>query len=592
MHRLWRAATVAALLLITMPAAASAESSDVEFADSAPVAIPVGKPAPVTLVNNNTTVRYEVTVTATRTDGTSVAPPATVDLAAGGVATVTVPALNPAGTEGFLVAVARAAGVAPVVARRPFRVSAAPAWKPSVADWRITSYRGAVLHGPYNATVPLAKDTSCGDAAVVVVGAVARPAGGTATVTATCRPGMTSVDLSLRGLGAAGDYAGKIDLAPDADGGELALTVRHTDDVVYPALLLLAGIALALVASWQSGRLTTLSRAREETFLVEADAAAAHQRFRAAAEGRSWRAYSFMASLQGRLEAVRRELRGLRWLVSEIDVDKGRYKELLDVLAEQRDLVDAWEPFAARLAALASARDAVTGESGIAAHADELLHGRELPSTGEVRPLVEEAERTESALLTWAADDRTVRSLLDLGVRLDGAVPAGRGQERLGRAVAAVRRISDDMRGAKDGPAYAELQVGPRLDEPGTELIALRQTYLGVLGGQSTVPDNGRAGPPARTADAPHTWDEVRETATAMARRAALSRRLRNALAFAAIGAVTVWTGLAALYFDRPFGTWQDYSAVLVWGFGTQTAIAVLAGALDRIIVGGSVVRA
>jgi hypothetical protein len=521
-HRRWRATAVAALLAALMLAPAEAVS-EVRFAESTPMVVTAGKPAPVMLVNN--------------TD---------------------------------------------------------PAWKPLVDSWRITNYRGPILHGLHNTTVPLAENASCGATATEVVGGVGRASGGTATVAATCRPGETSVHLSVSGLDEAGDYTGKVDLAVDAPGSELTLTVRNTDDVVYPALLLLAGIILALLAAWQSGRLTTLSRAREETFLIEADAASAHQRFRAAGgeaarEKSTWQGYSFMTSLQNRLESVRKRLRGLRWLFSEIDVEKGPYKEQLDVLAELRTLVDAWEPFATRLAALATARSAVTKDPPLARHADDLLQGHEIATTDQVRPLIEDAVQTEAALLGWPADDHTVRKLLELGASLGTTIPAGRGTDRLIRAVTKVEQVRDDMWSAADGTAYTALDVAGRLEEPETELAALRRQYLGTLSGREA--EEHEPEPPERVTARPHSWDVVRETATARARRAALSRRLRNSLAFAAIAAVTVWTGLTALYFDKPFGTWRDYTAALVWGFGAQAALTALAGALDRIIEGGSVVR-
>src|SRR3954451_22466546 len=110
-----------------------------------------------------------------------------------------------------------------------------------------------------------------------------------------------------------------------------------------------------------------------------------------------------MTSLQNRLESVRKRLRGLRWLFSESDVEKGPYKEQLDVLAELRTLVDAWEPFATRLATLATARSAVTKDPPLARHADDLLQGHEIATTDHVRPLIDDMVQTEAALLGWPA---------------------------------------------------------------------------------------------------------------------------------------------------------------------------------------------
>jgi hypothetical protein len=66
---------------------------------------------------------------------------------------------------------------------------------------------------------------------------------------------------------------------------------------------------------------------------------------------------------------------------------------------------------------------------------------------------------------------------------------------------------------------------------------------------------------------------------------------MSNALVFAVIAGVTLWTGLTTLYFDHAFGTWRDYGAAIVWGFGAQAGLGLIAAALDRIIASGSAIR-
>ena len=57
-------------------------------------------------------------------------------------------------------------------------------------------------------------------------------------------------------------------------------------------------------------------------------------------------------------------------------------------------------------------------------------------------------------------------------------------------------------------------------------------------------------------------------TAEEEANRRAFQRFFANWWVLLALGAVTMWTGLTALYFDKAFGTLRDYVTILVWGFG------------------------
>lgn len=72
----------------------------------------------------------------------------------------------------------------------------------------------------------------------------------------------------------------------------------------------------------------------------------------------------------------------------------------------------------------------------------------------------------------------------------------------------------------------------------------------------------------------------------AQARRVGRHRWVANALVVAAIAVVTLWTGLTALYFGKPFGAATDYISILVWGFGAQAGLTALATALDGILAG------
>ncbi|MGI5183282.1 hypothetical protein ACQEVZ_44200 [Dactylosporangium sp. CA-152071] len=611
-----KAGIVAAVMLLVgsmAPPPALADGADVEFLDGTVLRLRPGNPARAAVVNN-AGVPYDVDIRSVAGDGgtgAATVAPASAHLDPGGVAVFTVTPAGDDGASGFLVAVARAPGTPTVVARRAYEIGPETVgWLPLVAEWRVTSSRGPFVTGLSGATLPLAQGVSCppGDA-TIPVGGLASAGGGAVTVQATCHAGRHDVELAFAGATRAGDYTGTIDLTPDDDAaGEVALTLRSTDDFVFPLLVLLAGVALALVTAWQAGRLSTVSLAVEESWLLEAEAAAAHQRFRQAGGGAPWRAYSFLPALQARLAAVRSELSKLSRRFSELTADEGPFQAQLDVMTALRRLVDAWPAAAQRLAALTVAEQAVAGTPGdppspwdarpgqaaagrlpaLVTHAGALLRGRPIDDVDTVPQLIADIDATTVALRAWPADATAVHGLRALARRLKPAQRDATDLRSLTEAAATVDAVLEDMWAAADGAAYTGLRIGERLDAPAVVLYALQSRERLVASG---VPGPG-PGPvplPPVPPDPALALAEAREGAAATARRVARSRRVRNVLVFAAIAVVTVWTGLSALYFDQAFGGWRDYVTVAAWGFGAQAGLTVIAGALDRIMVGGRV---
>lgn len=462
-------------------------------------------------------------------------------------------------------------------------------WTPLVDTWQVTSLRGPFRSAVRNAELPLAKGESCGPTATaVMVGGIARAGGGSSIVTATCRPGESHVVLSFARLAPAGDYVGKIDLAPGADGGDVSLTVRRTDAPLWPLVVLVLGIGLAIAAAWQSGRLSALSSAQEEAWLLQAEAATAQLRFRVAGEGTTWRDYSLMSALTARLDEVRRALRRMRWQFGALDAERGPFRDQVDALTALRAAIDSWEPFAARLAALSAA--ASGAPAGLLAdHADQILTGKDIADIDEVPTLAADAEATATALRAWTIDTRTASDLIALAAFLRPRLDSQE-RPRLDTATATVEALQDRMSSAEEGATYLGLHIADRLEAPRIEINALAKSRRLVSSGPQAAPTVDSA-PAVPALGVPAILRTQAESATTTARRLARSRRLRNGLALAAIAAVTVWTGLSALYFGHAFGTWRDYGAVVMWGFGAQAGLTVLVGALDRVVAGGTVIR-
>jgi hypothetical protein len=57
---------------------------------------------------------------------------------------------------------------------------------------------------------------------------------------------------------------------------------------------------------------------------------------------------------------------------------------------------------------------------------------------------------------------------------------------------------------------------------------------------------------------------------------------LRPVLWWGLFALFTVWTGLVALYFGRPWGSIVDYGTAFVWGLGIQLLLQLVAGRLVR----------
>jgi hypothetical protein len=49
---------------------------------------------------------------------------------------------------------------------------------------------------------------------------------------------------------------------------------------------------------------------------------------------------------------------------------------------------------------------------------------------------------------------------------------------------------------------------------------------------------------------------------------------------------VAAWTGLAALYLGKPWGTWTDFIAMFAWAFGTTAVLTPLLSSLERLNAG------
>ncbi|MGA5305597.1 DUF4402 domain-containing protein [Nucisporomicrobium flavum] len=588
-------ALVAAVVLIGVAAPGGAyAAAEIAFDGGAQVTVAPGGSASVALTNDTATAR-EVTLGVVDSDGrptTNVQVPRSVTLPAGGVATVRLTAARTDGEfTGYVLATTGATGP---VARQKFVIRQALALEPLVDKWRATSYR--MSGSTRDDVLPLKPGQKCpGEPASTVVGGLVRGGGGGTTVTAQCT--AAGVRLSFSDLSAIGDYTGTLDLAPDDDKkGAVALTVRRTDTWWPPLLALIAGVLLALLATRQSGRLNTLAKAEEELLLVEATASRAVERFKARAGTAAWSAYALDPAWATKAREVTDSLKGLRRRFGALDEKDATYQAVVTDIATMRRVAEAWPAFADRLADLEPALAAVTtlasgnapprsgqSEPAFLAPARALLTGEPL-AFDAILDRVAEVEATAALARRWPEDAATVRQLEERADVIEAAIHDAGPDARpdLGKLSEARQLTSQARHTMWEARTPKDYQVAAGLKAADALLDGL-SFYLHDDG--DLVPAGFGIGRVFRRRTAPasdlsHTLDAPLRKL----RRVSTVRWVGNLLVFLVTLAVTVVSGLAVWYEDKPFGTFSQYATLVLWGFTAQAALTALAAALDPLL--------
>lgn len=269
-----------------------------------------------------------------------------------------------------------------------------------------------------------------------------------------------------------------------------------------------------------------------------------------------------------------------------------------------RTVIRAWTPFAKRLAELDAAlteveRMAPEHEApGVEADkpkfinpARNLLEGRPL-AISVILARLNEVDQTTTVAEAWPTHARQIAELRKRARQLGAAtadLPVNHSdhgvlegaQRELSEALdklwtsetaqqLATRHVAGDLEEAQDAlaslahrlPEIELVPLGPgAAAEPSLTAPSARSELAAVLGGKSP---------------------------TELARTIARRRFRRNVVVLAFLAGVAVWTGLMALYFDKPFGSPRDYVAAFVWGFGAQAILEGLATGLGRVVVAAS----
>jgi hypothetical protein len=474
----------------------------------------------------------------------------------------------------------------------PAAAAAAGRATPLTTSWGVTSFRGThttvdVPLAPGAVCTPSAQPLPTGlasghHAATVRIAACAAPSGS--------RPGTAR--LQVQGLSAIGKYTGTINLLPDSPpAGALALTIQRTDLVVFPILALLIGIGLAIAAGRLTGRSNPISTADQQTWQLDARLPRVAMDFAQATVGLPWADLSFEPSAKQLLNSAREELNTLRRGFTAIDKADPTLRSVTADLTVVSTALAIWPQLPAQLVELAQATDDVrslapafhppgaTPLPTLVSVASGLLVGE----TVEVRTVARYGTDVQTSTTALRAMARDARTLIGLRTRADailvaiGNDPAQ--NDRRNYAMWALRGIETALRAmwtATNAAAYLALPLPSDLNTIAGTLDALDPSPQPAF-----APDFRPPPAPAPPSPPPPP------TAATATSRAALIGRIRlvdNTLLVVLLAGVTLWSGLVALYFGRPWGTVIDYGTALVWGFGAQAALQSLATGLDVLV--------
>jgi hypothetical protein len=474
---------------------------------------------------------------------------------------------------------------------------------PLPAQWSAVTYRWSPLGLDASGTaIPLDGIADCAGTrleSAQLVGRVVSESGADAAVRARCRTTSDGAGveawLSFDGLDKPGDYTGTIDVVDDGtELGQVELSVRYTDDPLLAAVLIGAGIVLALwVVRWVNRR-SLVDSADVRALGSLAAALAADAAFQAASSGKAWHAYRIGTSAAVQVAGVRAQLQALSGGYTELDRDDKELQSAVEPLAALDELARDWRAFPGELDQLETALvplaspppDVVpppataTRELAVRGRLLRLLAGDGPASNGagelsldEARQLMADAESGTAVAAAWVGQGRRLRQLREraerLGALVDGVEPED--QRLVAEAHQEISELTGVLWTSED---LAELSgMDARLDGVQQRLSRLDRYFAPGAASPFGVAGNGSSSSPASS------LREVSRQASRLDRR----RRGSDALVVVVLAVVALGAGLAALYAGKPFGSISDYASAVLWGFGAQAVLAGLVLAVDRL---------
>jgi hypothetical protein len=426
--------------------------------------------------------------------------------------------------------------------------------------------------------------------------------------------------LRVRGAGDIGHYEGSLDLAqtPDDPKDDVSVKVAVTDPVGWAILALLAGAALSLLSQYILRRFLPKRRLRERWRKFGSDYTAAKRGFDEHAPDFAEFETPAEADITGYQDSIDTAIKRYGQSVVWFDDQSEAYKQLDASLDQVEADIGSWrdeDGLAKSLidlkAALEDLAKFLTEElplpraPRLVLRAAELLKPRQL-KVGEAKTLAGEADSCAILVADWQTmgheAKRYIAWLKQLTQQWDKMEPNERERLRL-----AGLRLAEALNEMLDVSVKADLEGrgGARDLRSTYDLLAALGAKYGWLPPPETKPSEvaGNMGPldfdPVTsemlgldpTEDLGHSLDQWLGEAIAAegtpARPAALAKSLRwIAGAFALVFSVLVGVaaGLAAFYFDGPWGTWEDYLTVIVVGTAAQLLVQGVVDTVTRLL--------
>ena len=585
----WAGAVVA--FLLAAPIALAVDEAPLRF--DAHTALKLGpEPVAVTVIND-TEFAWSLSITAdlaTGDDGlTVVSVPvngAPASIIAGGTARFSVgPAPGGVTTgTGFVVATATTDDQT-IVARRALSLSPGiPV--PAVKTWSGDSHRFTPFLSKSRTDTPdlPLTGTTCGS---LTEGSVVLTTGSrTAELEYTCTERVDSAAISFTAdNGRIGDYTGTLKVGET----EVALTLRRTTHWIWPLIAIFIGLAPAAAHQAWVNNLRPLKLAGNRLSLIGEAAVAAQNQFEGKAGTHPFRAYSFDAGGRAELARIQTLLDelappGWRWLIPRPKADhEERYKETVKEMAALDTTVAEWPVLADRLRELKDGIEKLEHHGLLAPHLLARANSIVAPPENErpldlkaARELLEEVPKTTAALRLLPPAVELEQALAKVDPGRDFEHPD---YETFHQATRLYRQARAEL---------AELKSASEVEK--REVDALLQTTRALV--MQLKPFD-----PSITGQAvDEEWDKAR--AFVLAPIALIQRAVRavasangrmRAVDFAWLlvaVAIAAWTGLAALYFDKAWGEWDDYVALIVWAFATTAVLTPVLTALENLVAG------
>jgi hypothetical protein len=457
---------------------------------------------------------------------------------------------------------------------------------------------GTVVKGSSTGTVSY---VACIDATTTTTLAKGAPATTTAAAADEASP-ADAIKIAVDGLPehGAGEYEGTIDLAPDDDKtGTVDVTVDQGSNAVLPVVLLLASVVVALLIQYlRAGRLAVaedLARCEELRGRVgtnEDDAQSVVLAFRREA-GAQYPGYDLSTAVVAATGTIERGLGALR-RAHPFTLAPGNdgVTKLRGELDRVGSLVDGWPAFGNDLGRLAAAVVDVqaTGmvPKFVAWCRTELLDDAAADTVASLTSAVSTTARARVVAEDWPSVALRLDKARQRAKQLRSSDAHLNPEElvTLGAAQGQLSQAQVDLGLAETPETLIELRSGvvQRAIDLVDQLAHIEVKGLRQLLNASSSPD----APGVLTLGAPASIDAL--TGPAAMARAAQERRRTTAISGVLVAvflALTVWTGLVALYLGKAWGSKQDMATALLWGLTGGMVSVPLAAVIEERLVAG-----